>query len=50
MQLVVSNRVRGDPPVEEGRISASALNRFDAAQLSQKKDRSLVPPEGSCTG
>jgi hypothetical protein len=48
--MVVFNRGRGDLQVEEVRVSANAFNRFDAAQLSQKNDRSLVPPESSCTG
>jgi hypothetical protein len=47
--MVVFNRGRGDLRVEEVGVSANALNRFDAAQLSQKNDRSFVPPKGSCT-
>jgi len=45
---VVFNRGRGDLQVEEVRVLANVLNRLDAAPLSQKNDRRLVPPEGSC--
>ena len=47
---MVFNRGRGDLQVEEVRVLANVLNRLDAAPLSQKNDRRLVPPEGSCTG